>query len=104
MNRLQPLALGIAIGGLWAAYVFIVGVAAIYGWGEALVQAFASLYVGYAASVSGAIIGAVWALLDGFIAGVVVAWIYNGVALSRGHWERERAESHGHPAGPASRH
>jgi len=80
MNRCQPLALGIAIGVLWAAYVLFVGIVAMFGWGVALVEALSSLYIGYAASIIGAIIGAIWAFVDGFIAGVVIAWIYNLVA------------------------
>jgi hypothetical protein len=80
MNNCQPLALGVAIGVLWAIYVAFVGIAAMFGWGNAIVDALASLYIGYAASIIGAIIGAVWAFVDGFIAGVVIAWIYNLVA------------------------
>ncbi len=80
MNKCQPLALGIAIGVLWAIYVFLAGIIAIYGWAVALVEAFASLYIGYGASIGGAIIGAIWAFVDGFIAGVVIAWIYNLIA------------------------
>ena len=80
MNKIQPLALGIAIGVLWALYVFFIGIAAMFGWGNALVDVLASLYIGYEASVIGAIIGAIWAFIDGFIAGVVIAWIYNRLA------------------------
>lgn len=80
MNRCVPNALGVAIGVLWAAYVFFCGIIAMFGWGEALVAALASLYIGYAASVPGAVIGAVWGFVDGYIAGVVIAWIYNKLA------------------------
>lgn len=80
MNKCQPLALGIAIGVLWAAYVFFAGIAAMFGWGNAMVETLGSFYIGYAASFVGAVIGAVWAFVDGFIAGVVIAWIYNVVA------------------------
>jgi len=80
MNKLQPLALGIAIGVLWALYVGSVGITAMFGWGAALVMPLASLYIGYDASIIGAIIGAVWAFVDGFVAGVVIAWVYNAVA------------------------
>ena len=80
MNRCQPLALGVAIGVLWAFYVGCLAIVAIFGWGTDLVTALASLYIGYAASVVGAIIGVVWAFIDGFIAGVIIAWVYNLVA------------------------
>ncbi|MGB0084973.1 MAG: bacteriophage holin, partial [Rhodomicrobiaceae bacterium] len=80
MNKCQPVALGVAIGVLWAAYVFLAGIVAMFGWGTALVETLASLYLGYGASIIGAIIGAIWAFVDGLIAGVVIAWIYNMVA------------------------
>lgn len=80
MNKCQPLPLGIAIGVLWAFYVFIAGIVAIFGWGNALVETLASLYIGYGASIIGAIIGAIWAFVDGFIAGIIIAWVYNLIA------------------------
>lgn len=80
MNRLSLNALGVAMGILWAAYVFFCGITAMFGWGMALVEALSSLYIGYGASIAGAIIGAVWGFVDGYIAGVVIAWIYNRLA------------------------
>jgi hypothetical protein len=80
MNKCQPLALGIAIGVLWAFYVFCAGIFAMFGWGAALVAALGSFYIGYGASIVGAVIGAIWAFVDGFVAGLVIAWIYNMVA------------------------
>ncbi len=80
MNTCKPLALGVGIGVLWAAYVFFIGITAMFGWGNALVEALASLYIGYEASIIGAILGAIWGFVDGFIAGVVIAWIYNRIA------------------------
>jgi len=80
MNRCQPLALGVAIGVLWAFYIFFTGITAMFGWGNVVVETMASLYIGYGASVAGAVIGAFWGFVDGFIAGLVIAWIYNFVA------------------------
>lgn len=80
MNRCQPLALGIAIGVLWALYVGFLAIAAMFDWGATLVPPLSSLYLGYSASIIGAIVGAVWAFVDGFIAGIVIAWVYNAVA------------------------
>ena len=59
MNKLSPNALGLAIGVLWASYVLFCGITAMFGWGVALVDALASLYIGYDASILGAVIGAV---------------------------------------------
>lgn len=80
MNKCQPIALGVAIGVLLALYIFFAGIFAMYGWGNALVDVIASFYKGYQATVGGAIIGAVWAFVDGFVAGAVIAWIYNKIA------------------------
>ncbi len=77
MNKCQPLALGIAVGVLWAVSVFLAGLFAMFGWGAPLVETLGSLYIGYGTSTVGAIIGAIWGFIDGFVAGVVVAWIYN---------------------------
>ena len=79
MTKCRPVALGIGIGALWAFYVFFIGITAMFGWGNALVGALASLYIGYNASIAGAIVGAIWGFADGFIAGLVIAWIYNRV-------------------------
>ncbi len=77
MNKLSPQALGVALGTLWAAYVFLCGLIAAFGWGTELVHTLASLYLGYDPTLLGALVGAVWGFVDGYIAGVVVAWIYN---------------------------
>ena len=77
MSKFSPNALGIAIGVLWAAYCLFCGITAMFGWGIALVEAISSLYIGYGPSVLGAIIGALWGFVDGYIAGVVIAWLYN---------------------------
>jgi hypothetical protein len=78
--KIQLLPLGIAVGVLWAAYVFLAGIFAMFNWGAAMVEVLASLYLGYGASIVGSIIGAIWAFVDGLIAGIVIAWIYNMVA------------------------
>jgi hypothetical protein len=78
--KCQPIALGVAIAVLWTFYVVGLGIVAMFGWGNALVEVLASLYIGYEASIIGVLIGAVWAIVDGFIAGVVIAWVYNAVA------------------------
>ena len=77
MKKFSPNALGIAIGVLWAVYVLFCGITAMFGWGIELVNAISSLYIGYGPSVLGAIIGALWGLVDAYIAGVVIAWLYN---------------------------
>jgi hypothetical protein len=80
MNKCQPVPLGVAVGVLWAIYVFCLGIVAMFNWGVAMVDVLASLYIGFGASIVGAIIGAIWAFVDGLVAGVVVGWVYNMLA------------------------
>jgi hypothetical protein len=80
MNKCQPSTLGIAIGVVWAFYVSCAGILAMFGWGTAAVETLGSFYLGYGPSVTGAIIGAIWAFVDGLVAGVIIAWIYDFVA------------------------
>jgi hypothetical protein len=78
--KLQLLALGIAFGLVWPFGIFFAGIFAMFGWGNAAVQVIGSFYLGYGASFVGAIVGALWAVVDGFCAGYVIAWIYNKAA------------------------
>jgi len=71
-------ALALAVGIILAVYILFTGITAwLFDWGTSLVEVISSLYIGYAASLSGAIIGTVWAFIDGFIAGLLIAWLYN---------------------------
>ena len=77
-QKCDVLALGLGIGVLAAAYAFLLGLAALlFDWGTGMVVTMSSLYIGYEATFLGSIIGAIWAFVDGFIAGVVIAWVYN---------------------------
>ncbi len=75
---------GLALGVTSAIFVFLLGiVAAAFGWGVQLAAALSSLYIGYGPTFVGAIAGAVWAFVDGLIAGVLIAWLYNRFLLRR---------------------
>lgn len=81
---LGVISLGLALGVTSAIFVFILGVvAAAFGWGIQLAAALSSLYIGYGPTFVGAIAGAVWAFVDGLIAGVLIAWLYNRFLLRR---------------------
>ena len=76
--KLKKFAFGLSIGLVWAFGVFIMGIIdVIYGFGHQFVDAVGTLYYGYEGTVLGSIIGAGWALLDGFIFGFLIAWLYN---------------------------
>ena len=80
IEKLNIKALAVAIGALWAFSVLLLAWMAAFGWGREMVTVLASLYLGYAPTFLGGIIGAVWAFIEGAIAGAIIAWLYNMVA------------------------
>ncbi len=51
-----------------------------WGYGNTLIDQYAMMYHGYAASLVGGLWGGLWGLIEGFVFGVVVGFIYNCVA------------------------
>jgi fructose-specific phosphotransferase system IIC component len=83
-TSLGVVSFGLALGVTSAIFGFLLGVvAAAFGWGVQLAAALSSLYIGYGPTFVGAIAGAVWAFVDGLIAGVLIAWLYNRFLLRR---------------------
>jgi len=83
MDKLNVKGLAIALGTTWALGMLIAGWGAMYGWATEFVAVMGSVYLGYDATFSGGIIGAVWGFVDGAIGGFVIAVIYNAVAKSK---------------------
>jgi hypothetical protein len=82
MAKLSVKGLTISLGVAWAVFVLFIGWAAIFGWGTKCVEVLSSLYIGYAPTFIGGIIGAVWGFIDGAIGGLIIALVYN--AMVRG--------------------
>ncbi len=81
--RLSPKALAISLGVMWGLGVLCVGLAhQIWpGYGGAFLDLMASIYPGYHPGGMGAVIvAALYALVDGAVGGLVLAWVYNGAA------------------------
>jgi hypothetical protein len=75
---------GLAVGLTWAIMVFVLGLlAAFLGWGVPIAGVLASLYVGFGPTFIGSIAGAVWAFVNGLVAGLLIAWFYNRFLLTR---------------------
>ena len=75
---LGVISFGLALGLTLALVVFLIGLTtALFGWGILVVQVLSTLLIGYEPSFVGAVAGAVWAFVDGFIAGAFLAWLYN---------------------------
>lgn len=82
-SRLSVCGLGVGLGVSWAFGVLVLGIlSAAFGYGTEVVHLLSSVYKGYVATPLGIVIGTLWAFFDGFIAGVVMAWIYNLVVKS----------------------
>lgn len=76
-TRIDPTALGLAMGTLWAGGVAALGLVSRNGWGEELREAIASVYLGYDETDRGILVGALWGFADALIAGVLLGWLYN---------------------------
>ncbi len=68
--------LGLTLGILGSAYVFLMGILAYFHIGRPIVDILGSLYIGYEATILGSLIGAVWAFIDCYIAGTAGEWLY----------------------------
>jgi len=75
--KLSVMGLGLGVGIYWGLSMMVLGWTSMFGWGNGLLNAMASLYIGYEATFIGAIVGGIWGFLDGFIAGVIAAYFYN---------------------------
>lgn len=70
--------LGCAVGITWGLGLLLLGILGmLFGYGIDMITVLSSIYVGYAPTIGGTLLGVVWALIDGYIAGALFAWIYN---------------------------
>ncbi|MCD1293568.1 hypothetical protein CUJ83_00970 [Methanocella sp. CWC-04] len=83
VKEIKPVQFGLALGIIWGFGVLMLGLMATFlGWGVQAVSTIGSVYLGYELSVIGSIIGLIWAIVDGFIAGFLIAYIYNVLTKS----------------------
>ena len=91
---LGVISFGLALGLTCALLVFLLGImAGLFGWGAFLAQVLQNLFIGFAPTFVGSIAGAVWAFVDGFIAGALIAFFYNRFLLVR----RPQTDDRGQP-------
>jgi hypothetical protein len=83
MEKLSVEGLAVGLGVSWSALVLFIGWVSVTGWGTNVVDVLSSLYIGYAPTFLGGIIGAIWAFVDGAIGGLIIALVYNAVARKR---------------------
>lgn len=78
--QLNRKALGLALGILWGAGVFIATAVTLMVGGGAHLELLGKFYLGFTVSWAGAFVGLIYGFVDGFIAGWLVAWLYNRFA------------------------
>jgi hypothetical protein len=83
MVKLSVKGLAVALGVSWAALVLFVGWVSIFGWGTKFVEVLSSVYIGYASTFVGGIIGAIWSFVDGAIGGLIIALVYNAMVKGK---------------------
>ena len=82
--KLDPKALGLTCSALWG-----IGLFSLTWWVMAFDGAsrhrtsISRVYRGYSITPRGSVVGLMWALVDGFMGGVCVAWLYNQFARCR---------------------
>lgn len=76
--RLGVLAFGVSLGIITGLSMMLFGWSAwLWSFGTTLVGQWATVYPGFAASLKGGFVGLAWGFLEGFILGIVWAWVYN---------------------------
>jgi hypothetical protein len=83
--KLNVQAMAISLGLIWGVLaMFLVGVANLIwsGYGQDFLNLMAAIYPGYKATATfpQVIVGTLYGILDGAIAGAVLAWLYNRIA------------------------
>ncbi len=79
--KLKVWAFGLALGIVWGLSLFVltlIGINTTYA--DAFLGVIDSIYPWYSWTVAGAFVGLGLGFIDGFLCGVIVAWIYNRFA------------------------
>ncbi len=79
MRKINLRAAVLSFGITWAIAMLFIGWVAMFGWGIRVVEVLSSLYIGFAPSFIGGIIGAVWGFFDGAIGAAIFTFIYNTI-------------------------
>jgi hypothetical protein len=79
--RLGVVSFGLALGLTSAICVFLLGIAAaLLNWGGLAAQVLSSMFIGFGPTFVGAVSGAVWAFVSGFVVGLLLASLYNKIS------------------------
>jgi NhaP-type Na+/H+ or K+/H+ antiporter len=90
--------MALAMAVTWGLGIMLLGWISASGWGSRLVVSLSSLYLGFASTFVGGLIGGAWAFADAFVAGLVLTALYNAFA---GEKRAEHIELFSHTEQPA---
>jgi hypothetical protein len=77
-TTLSPKKLGLSLGILWAVGVLLISLGAgQFSWWMMWAELLADAYPWAGTDAVGLLAGTVWAFVDGFVGGWVIAWLYN---------------------------
>ncbi len=80
-HRLSPKILAFTLGAAWGISMLFMGVANLVWppYGQLFLEVMASCYPGYhpVGTFGSVIVGTLYAVLDGAVGGLVIAWLYN---------------------------
>ncbi len=80
MSKINTQKFGIAFGIAWSLFLIVITILNyFFNLGSPLVKLIASLYKGYSISLSGTLIGTLWAFISGYLWGLIIAYTYNKV-------------------------
>ncbi len=79
--KLNIKALSLTVAIVWGGSILLVGLGnlMVNTYGVAFLEVAASIYPGYqaASSLGDVIVGTLYGLVDGFIGGLIIGWLYN---------------------------
>jgi len=77
-HPIHVLSLGLSLGILGAAVVFITGAfAMVSGWWPQSFVIVGEWYKGFGPTEIGVLLGTIYGFFDGFVAGILIGWLYN---------------------------
>jgi hypothetical protein len=77
-KKFCSIALGLSLGIVTGLFMMLFAWAGhFWGFGSSMTDQWSSIFPGYAATVSGGIIGFFWGLLEGFVTGALIGFFYN---------------------------
>lgn len=76
MTSLNIRALALSFATIWGLTVLFLGITSMFGWGIDIVAVLGTFYLGYAPTILGAIIGTIWAFVNGIITAMIFGYLY----------------------------